>query len=69
MIPSKENETMFLLVNIIEKTIQRDDGTKIYLTKWIRASKDINLGSIKEPNKDILEIKYVPEYELGKYFS
>lgn len=58
-----------LLIKVIDRdnpVIITPDGRKLTPVKWIEV-KEAELGSLKNPNKDILEFKYEPiKYETNE---
>jgi hypothetical protein len=54
----KENEDSELWIKVIEGNIIGTDGNTYSKTRWIKADKKINLGSFKDPIKNIVEFKY-----------
>ena len=64
----KEIENSELSVKIVERIVQDEFGRKTRITKWVSVDKPLNLGSYKNPDSDILEIKFkVPNKE--KWFK
>lgn len=59
----KNVRTHHLLARVIERSrwTEGQHGEKIFnFSKWIRVTEDLNLGSTKYPNYEVLEIKWEP---------
>ncbi len=71
MKPKFDDNTELLMAIRGEKFIDVD-GREKQMLKWMRAEKDINLGSLVKPNKDIALIKYrmkPQQINLGDLFG
>jgi hypothetical protein len=61
---NKPSHRLFIRIIDKNKPIRLDrNGNKLFPTRWVEVS-EINFGSCKNPNKDIIEFKIEPiEYE------
>jgi len=64
-----ENEIILLIKKVVKRKIDVGTGQEIVFYNWEVAKGDINLGSLAKPNKEILEIVYIPRKEIKKYFK
>lgn len=64
-----ENPQHKLMIKVVDKSKKPyidDYGNTIRFIKWVEV-KEINLGSYKVPNKEILGVKWEPvEYEIDE---
>ena len=62
MMKEKPRQAYRLFIKVIDKSVPMrvdERGNKFIKTKWIEVT-EINLGSIKQPNRDIIEFKFEP---------
>ena len=63
-----QNETVLLVKKIVKIKVD-DIGNKIVFYKWEIADETVNLGSLAEPNAEILEFVYIPRRRIKEYFK
>jgi len=66
ILKGKDKQMHRLFIKIIDenvKPVTDQNGVRYVAVKWIEVS-ECNLGSVKNPNKDILEFRFEPiDYE------
>jgi len=54
-----------LIIRIGKKIGVDEFNRTVIQTKWIKAEKELNLGSLKNPNPEVIEFKYKQKQRPG----